>query len=274
MTENVQRHEMTTKRIVYRLPGMESVPVRRDVVYRTTNGERLTLDVYTPKDAMAGARLPAVVFVIGYSDVGAVQRLGCRFKDMASYVDWAQLAAASGMIGILYANTEPAADVRAVLEYIENNAAALGIDEKRIGVWASSGNVPVALATLLRDRGRTPRCAALCYGLMLDTNDTHFVAEASKAFGFMNPCGGRSVDDLVHDVPLFIARAGKDEFAHLNDTIDAFVARALALNLPVTLMNHPDGPHAFDINQDSATTRAIIRQILAFLRCHLLAEQM
>jgi hypothetical protein len=44
----------------------------------------------------------------------------------------------------------------------------------------------------------------------------------------------------------------------------------VAANLPISLANHPTGPHAFDIMDDSETSRGIIRQILAFLRLHLL----
>ncbi len=71
------------------------------------------------------------------------------------------------------------------------------------------------------------------------------------------------------DVPLFVARAGRDEMPHLNDTIDRFLARALAINLPVTLVNHRTGPHAFDIVDDSDASRAVIQQIVAFMQCHL-----
>ena len=45
----------------------------------------------------------------------------------------------------------------------------------------------------------------------------------------------------------------------------------LAANLPITVANHATGPHAFDLMHDSETSRGIVRQILAFLRFHLLA---
>jgi acetyl esterase/lipase len=53
--------------------------------------------------------------------------------------------------------------------------------------------------------------------------------------------------------------------------MDRFVAHALAANLPVSLINHPPAPHAFDLLLDSDGTRQVIRQILDFLRCHLTA---
>lgn len=266
---DVRRHPMTTRPVVYRLPAMEAVPVRRDVVYRTTANGPLTLDVYSPLAVEPGARRGAVVFIVGYSDIGAVERLGCAFKDMESYVNWAQLIAASGLIGILYRNEDPAADAHAALEYVARNADELGVDASRIGVWACSGNVPVALSTLLRGARPMISCAVLCYGLMLDGPSSQWVAEAAKTFGFANATAERRIGDLAAALPLFVVRAGKDEFPHLNDTIDAFVSDALAHNLPITLVNHATAPHAFDVADDSAATRDVIRRILAFACAHL-----
>ena len=49
---------------------MEHAAIRKDVVYRETGDGPLTLDVYSPADADAAARLPVVVLVTGYNDVG------------------------------------------------------------------------------------------------------------------------------------------------------------------------------------------------------------
>ena len=57
----------------------------------------------------------------------------------------------------------------------------------------------------------------------------------------------------------------------LNEALDDFVLKALASNLPVTLVNHPDGPHAFDLLHDSETSREIIKRILQFMQFHLTA---
>ena len=75
---------------------------------------------------------------------------------------------------------------------------------------------------------------------------------------------------MATQVPLVVARAGLDEMPGLNRTIDAFVAQALERNLAITLVNHREGPHAFDAVHDSDETRRIIRQVLMFLASHLL----
>lgn len=271
MSQETQQNDIAKKKVVYQVPGADAVPVRRDVEYRATEAGALTMDIYYPADAKGGARVPAVVFVSGYPDPGVQKILGCKLKEMASYISWGQLTGASGMAAITYTNREPAADLQALFDYIRQNAAGLGIDENRIGVWACSGNVPNALSALMREDRDDLKCAVLCYGLMLDLDGTTNVAQAAKMWGFVNPCADKSVADLPPRLPLFIVRAGQDN-PQLNETIDRFMAGALRCNLPVTFANHPTAPHAFDVMQDDEDSREIIKRILAFMRFHLLAR--
>lgn len=271
MSEQTQRNDMTKKTVIYTLPGMEAVTVQRDVAYRTTPTGALTIDLYHPPDFAPGQRRPAVVFVSGYPDPGFEAMLGCKLKDMGAYVSWARLAAASGLVAVTYTNREPVADLDAMLAYLGQHAASLGIDANRIGVWAASGNVPAALGVLMRNAGVSFQCAALLYGYMLDLDGATGVGEAAARFGFANPCAGMTASDLPHELPLLVVRAGRDEMPGLNASIDRFVAAALARNLPVTLANHATAPHAFDLLDDSDASRELIQRILAFLRFHLRA---
>jgi hypothetical protein len=106
---------------------------------------------------------------------------------------------------------------------------------------------------------------------MLDLGGATGVADASAQFRFVNAAAGKSVDDLPAKLPLFLARAGQEQFPRLNESIDAFVTKALTRNLRVTFVNHADGPHAFDLLHDSEATREIIRQMLRFMQFHLQA---
>lgn len=140
---------ISQKRAVYTVAGMERAMVRQDLVYRTGADGPLTMDVYSPEDRIATTPLPAVVLVAGYNDVGYQKMLGVKFKEMAMSVSWSQLIAASGLIAITYTNREPAADLDALLHHVREHADALGIDGDRIGVLACSGNVPLALSSLI-----------------------------------------------------------------------------------------------------------------------------
>jgi len=273
MSRETARDHISRRRLVYQIPGMEAVNVRQDVEYHLTGAGPLTLDLYQPRDAHNGSRLPAVVLVSGYSDVGVQKALGCKAKEMGFTVSKGELLAASGLVGISYETRDPATDAPALLQYVRQNGASLGVDPDRIGLWASSGNVPLALALLMEEPADFLKCAVLCYGFMLDSAQSTVVGEASRTFGFVNPCAGKSVKDLPADTPLFVVRAGRDEFPHLNDTIDHFVAEALECNVPLSLANHHSAPHAFDVMHDHRSSRELIRQMLAFLRFHLLVEQ-
>jgi len=269
MSQTTQRAEVTFKTAVYRIPGMEAVETRKDVAYQSTGAAALTMDLYHPARTKSRPA-PAVIIVAGYPDPGFEKTLGCKFKETGPSVSWAQLIAASGVVAVTYTNREPAADLAALLAHLRQNAGDLGIDPYRIGLWAGSGNVPLALSALMQPQTREYlKCAVLCYGLTLDLEGGTAVADAARIFGFANPCAGKSISDLPSDVPLFIARAGQDTIAGLNAALDRFLAQAVAANLPVTFANHPDGPHAFDLMYDSETSREIIRQILRFLQFHL-----
>ncbi len=270
MSEAAPRHPITTRPLVYAHPGADGLPVRRDVEYRTGDGGALTFDLYYPREPAGAAPFPALVFANGFPDPGCQRHLGCRQKEMQCYVDWARLAAAAGVAAVLYANREPVADARAVLDHLGRHAEALGIDAGRIGIWACSGHGPLALS-LLMDGARQPppRCAALFYPMLLDLDGTTAIADAAGRFGFANPAAGRSPDELPSALPLWVARAGQDENPGLNEALDRFAAQALARNLPLTLVNLPAAPHAFDLLDASDASRHAVTQALAFLRHHL-----
>lgn len=267
-----ERHPMAMKRVVYEISGMEAAPVRRDVEYSRDAAGALTMDLYYPArtaTASPATALPAIVFVVGFPDAGFQTRLGCRFMDMASSVSWAQLMAASGIVAVTYTSRQPAADVHAVLDYVRRNAGPLGVDGNSIGLFASSGHGPLALSVLMGDARAYLKCAILCYPYTLDVNGASGVGEAARTWGFANPCAGRRVEELQRDIPMLIARAGGDEMPGLNDALDRFIAKALACNLPVTVVNEPGAVHAFDLLQDSDASRGIVERILAFARVRL-----
>ena len=253
------------KHVVYTLPGTDVVRVESGV-YREHQSTPLVFDAYYPAASAPGALLPVVILVTGFPDGGAKQRLGCHFKDMGAFVSWARLIAASGCVAINYVNAQPEMDLLALLTHVRENAERLHVDRRRLGLWSCSGHAPNALSVMMRStRGDGLTCAALCYPYTMDDGDATHVARASRQMGFVDACAGKAVADLPSHVPLFIARAGGDEMPGLNVALDRFVSAALAANLPLTLVNHSTAPHAFDLFDDSAMTRDVIKQILDFI---------
>ena len=267
MSEQNPQDRFTKTPVAYQMPGVDRVAVQADIQFRGADGSPLPMDVYLPPDMQNGDRRPAVVIVEGYPDPGFEKMFGMKFKQIAAVSSWGRLIAASGLVAVAYANREPVADLDAVLDHVEKNVSSLGIDGSRVGIWASSGHVPLALSALMRRRSL--KCAALLYPMTLDLDGGTGIATAATLFRFANPTAGKTVEDLPAATPLFIGRAGKDEMPGLLEALDRFVTKALARNLPISLVNQPEGLHAFDLYQDSARSREVVRSVLAFLRSHL-----
>jgi hypothetical protein len=264
MSDESRADDASSRAIVLRLHGMDDVAVVRDVAYAEDGGQPLTMDVYRPQAASDGP-FPGVVIAAGFPDEGFEKVVGCSFKRLGAVTSWARLLAASGIAAIAYANREPARDLGRVLEHVRSAGEQLGIDATRVGLFASSGNGPVAVSALSDPRFDNIRCAALCYPYTLDLDGTTAVADAAATFRFANPASARGVDDLRPDLRLMLVRAGLDAFTGLNDALDRFVAHALRQNLDLTLVNYARAPHAFDVALDTDESRQIIAQVVAFL---------
>jgi acetyl esterase/lipase len=271
MTE-VPPSDLFTRRVCLRLDGTDAITVRRDVAFGPAD-RGLRSDLYYPPDDADKARWPAVIIVPGYPGTMEPRVTTLTYKEIGWTVSMCQLIALSGMVAIAYANhRDPVADLQSLFEHIDDCGEPLKIDPARIGVIAASGNVPTALATIMQDASRSPTCAVFIQGCLLDLDGATDVADAAQRFGFANPGDGRTVADLRRDVPLLVTRGGRDQFPAVNASIDRFIRQALIGNFPITFVNHAEGPHGFDLFDDSRTSRDIVRHTLRFLQQHLTAE--
>jgi len=224
-------HEIATRRVLYEIPGMNAIEPR-EFECPGSDGQPLAGRIYLP--AAADPLAAVVVIVEGFPDPGFVKHVGCRFMDMQWSISMAQLIAASGMAAITYANRQPAADAIAVIEHVTQKLGS------RIALWATSGHGPVAISVLDR-----VSCGVL----------SNPITEGVTAI----PAG----------VPMFVIRSGKDETPGLNTALDRFTALAMSQNQPMTLVNHPEAPHSFELYDNSEAARLILRQALEFLRTQL-----
>lgn len=240
-THAQQRPDPRKQPVVFTLPGTEKVTAQRDVTFKTVEGASLKMDVYYPPD-FKGGKLPVVIFING---VGILD-----LKDWQVYVDWGKLTAASGMIAITHQSRSAdtaAADSADLLSYVRSNAASLKVDENRIGLWACSANVRVGLPLAMDESRKYIRTAVMYYGVM-------------------------NSERVRFDVPMLVARAGQD-VPFINNTIDAYITRAVAQDAPLTLISYADGQHAFDILDNNDQTKEIVRQTLDFLKFNLLKDE-
>jgi dienelactone hydrolase len=254
--------------MVYPRPDADQVVARLGVEFAQTDSGPLTLDVYAPARRSTPVALPAIVLVAGYSDVGYEGFMGCRFKDMAMSTTWARLVASFGMIAVTYGNERPAEDLQALLRYVREHAAGLGIDAERLALWGLSGNGPLALATLASAPPGSFKCGVLSCAYTADLDGATHVADAQKLWRFVYP-GDLRVESLPADLPVLIARAGQEQDPGLNVALDRLVAAMLAANRPVTCVNFAAAPHGFELFHDTLETREVMRQMFRFARFHL-----
>jgi hypothetical protein len=252
--------------VVFDTPAAETIVVRKDLEFVGADETMRLRDVYS-RPALSAMPRPAVIMVAGYPDPGFQRVVGCLFKEMRHITSWGSLLAACGLTAISYSNREPIADLQALLNALASNAGVWNVDVERVAVWTTSGNVPTALTSLTKKVPFPIRCATLLYGYMIDAPASTAVEDAAKTFHFADP--GMTFDDLRWDVPMFVARAGRDECPQLNETIDRFVAEALRRSLPLTLINHSQASHAFDLFDNSELSRHVVRQAIAFLQLQL-----
>ncbi|HEY6572481.1 MAG TPA: hypothetical protein VI198_04110, partial [Candidatus Eisenbacteria bacterium] len=230
------------------LPGMESVHVDTGIVFLEAPGAKLAFDLFHPVAATGrshspqGRRAPLVVFVNG---VGIADP---PLRRWGGYQSWGRLVAMSGMAAVTHDSRRetPREDLEALIAHLRRNAERYGIDPENIAIWASSANLRHGSWYALNPANKHVKAAAFYYG-------------------------GIDTTYLRGDLPVFVARAGLD-FQGTNAGMDGFVARSLARNAPVTVVNLPNGRHGFDVTDPEEASRDVIRSTMAFLRANLSPE--
>jgi acetyl esterase/lipase len=233
--------------LVHPLPDPDRVELQPDLVYTHGDGRELAMDVYLPSGRAPETPVPAVLLVHGEADPELLRGV----RGWGQYTGWGRLLAGQGMAGVAFEHRAildagfeaVVAEVGDALATVGERAGDLGIDPERIGLAGFSAGVPLTAAALAGATGRV-RCAALCYGPLVDL-----------------------VPDPVLP-PLLVVRAGQDD-PGLNRTIDEFVSAAEQRDLAVELVHQPEGHHAFDVADDSDASREVIGRVLGFLRGHL-----
>ncbi len=234
------------------LPGMDQVRVRAGLVFKQPDGAPLLFDLYlppasgaqspTPGLAARSGPPPVVIFING---VGAGRAGNLPMREWGIYSSWARLCAVSGMAAIVHdVRSEHAAqDAADLLAHVQREAAALGVAGNDMCLWSCSANVRVG------------------FPLAYDPVNT-FVKAAVIFYGVPDSTLPRP------DLPVLVGRAGLDS-PNINGALDRFVARALRVNAPVTLLNVHNGHHAFDLIDNDDQSRAAVRATLDWMAAQL-----
>lgn len=256
--------------VVYKVPGMDKVKIVSNLKYTATDDPNIAMDIYSPPDLAKTDKLPAVIFIHG----GAKPEW--TPKDWGVYTSWGKLIAASGLVGVTFTHRteypnksleKGAQDVLEAIKYIRTNADKYNVDKDRVCLIAYSAGGPMLSLAM---RGEMPyiKCLVGFYAFMDIRQSNYNPTESPEVLNAFSPITYLEKDPGKMP-PMFIARAGRDEVPTMNDSIDRFISSALRKNVALTFMNHPNGIHGFDNQNDDARSREIIQSAIAFMKLHL-----
>lgn len=226
--------------VVYDVPATKNVKLKPDVPYSGS----LTIDVYTPPDAKANEKRPAVIFLNAIGDAPNQQKV----KHWEIYRSFPRLIAAHGLVGISMEadGSRIQENLRELFAFLEKEGAKHGIDATRLGVYAASANVTQSTIYLMSDAAsKGIRAAALYYG------------------------GAPAAETRIRkDLPvLFILAEG--DLAGMGQGALPLWQRVAEARAPWTLQFASGMPHAFDAFADNDESRRIIQQSIAFWKSNL-----
>jgi len=256
--------------VVLKMPRMDRIKVVENLKYTKSDDPNVLMDIYIPPDLSENQKHPAVIFLHGGAKTDYTP------KDWGVYTSWGRLIAASGFIGVTFthrleypnASLEKAAtDVRDAINYVRSNADKYHVDKDRVSLIAYSAGGPLLTLAM---RGDMPfvRCLVGFYAFMDIQQSDYRKTEKPETVKSFSPITYLQTDPSKIP-PTFIARAGHDEVPTMLDSIDRFVAEALSKNIALTFVNHPEGVHGFDNQNDDERSREIIRAAIEFIRVHL-----
>ena len=237
--------------VAYEVAGMNDVIVKKDIPYLKTSDSALKMDIYYPPKFDFKRKIPAIVFVFGYTNEGQLKTAKHQLRTWSPYTSWCKVVAASGMAAIVYETINPENDLKSLIQYINSNTDNLNIDVNKIGAYSCSANTPTEIAYILNDSNCIFKCAVVYYGIFLTTDFKYIstIDTLSQNMGFVTPRLSEPTS-WNKNVPLMIVHAGKDFVPHTDESLTGFLDKAINQKVPFTLVHYATGIHGFDVYAD------------------------
>jgi acetyl esterase/lipase len=259
------------------IAGMKRVDVMKNRIYKRAPTQDLELDVYRPAGLPADRRIPAVILVPGEAPPEMMK----EGKDWGICRSYGELLAASGLAAVPINHRswmrnalagEAMSDVDDAVRWVREKADELGIDRDRIAVWAFSGATNYSFGPGLRNHPSWLRALVASYGPLRVATPSEVTAsrppgELDDALVELSPATWLRNDPRGFPAML-VVRGAKDQV--VNPLIDEFLEEARRNHVPIQLLEHPTGGHAFDVLVPDSATEEIVRKTLEFLKARLL----
>ncbi len=213
------------------------------------------IDVYRPAGDSSGGLLPAIVFVHG-GPLPPGMESGPR--DWPVFVGYGSLAAEHKAVGVVAEHHFRTADdcasaVDEISRAVEKARSLPGVDPERIAMWFFSGGAVLA-ADWLRDAPPWLACLAFSYPVLVPP------VEWGIDDRFRPAAAVESADDL----PILLTRVGleRPEFA---SGVEEFVSITRSHGADLTIVDVPNGRHAFDMLDHTDASRSAVLTAMAWV---------
>lgn len=241
-------------------------PFTRDTVaYRA--GPVMLADIYRPSGVAA-----AGVVVLVHGTAPATDTEGP--KDWPFFRSYATVLAQTGFVvvvpnhrlGLQYPQPQAAEeDLAELIGYLARAARPpLSPGDPGVGVVLFSG-AGVLAAPLLSGRLDAVRHLVMMYPTLDPTTLAEYAALPTDVRGHYVATTGLA-RAAERRLPVFVGRAGQDTQPGVNASIDVFIARALAANLDVQLVNVAHAPHGLEASAAPADVARVVDAVIAFLK--------
>jgi dienelactone hydrolase len=254
--------------LIYDAPTMDKVIIDT-VKYPALSdpSKTLLMDVFYPSDRQTLGLLPAVILVNGFPNSGKY-----RGRTLDLFQSWGRLVASSGLIAVAF-DSQNASDLDAVIRYLQQKGADIGIDGSKLGLWAASASAGLASSFAFQDGKEYLKFVVFYYPWIMTPDN--YLREEENAACLKIGCLGVQLADvkqLRNDLPVLVVRCGRDTPDNIA-VIDHFAQLATEAGVPLTLVDFDEGHHAFDQRtvsegENNAQAAEIIQQTLMFMKEH------
>ena len=226
--------------LLYEHPDRDKVNVKKDIVYKIHNDNKLKLDIYYPLSTKDISKIPTVILIHGTASDD-------NLKDSDVYQAWGKAIAASGATAVTFnwRTSIASKDVSDLIKYVRENAKELNLNSENVCVFAFSAGVQEGVKDAM-------------------SVNTGFVKNVIVYYGKLDT----SILTVKSDVklPRFLIAMGKEDKYFAPGTNDFFMEEAKAKGCNIIKMVHSKAGHAFDVfNVGDDETKNIVSKTLKFI---------
>ena len=265
--------EFYTLQIPVPTPKQEEFIVHKDLAYLDDGDQRTRADIYLPVEENKDN--PAVIFVHG----GPIPEDFPMARDWKMFQSYGSLVTGAGLAGVVFNHRfnhlndleKATKDISATINFVRKNADKYTIDKNNICLWFFSGGGSF-VPHFISEKPKWLKCMVMYYqtiGADVWVSWDEKVSDSQRTS--LDPIPLLEVKSDWSPA-FFIAEAGLDN-AELNAGIRKFALSAIENGWKVEYLNHPTGPHGFDIHSNDKRAREIIFRTISFLNEQLDSEQ-